>query len=134
MAKATEMDAPAGSPAPMPHLPPNVVELITTHLWGGNTPSQLFDVMSCAAVCRSWRDTCTVIGKDLDVRIICDRLEAAQPLSRRAAQFRRASLASQRAFLAGAAKLLHGPGLTGFTLRGSGVLESLVLQVRPHSV
>ena len=127
--ESMDIDCPASSTAP--YFPPNVVETIARHLWKGDR-APLFDVMSMAGVCRDWRDICSVVPGNLglDVCLTLDCLEAAQPLSRRAALFRRASLGAQRAFLVGAAKLLRGPGLTGCILRGPGASDGLVLQVR----
>lgn len=130
--ESMDIDCPASSMAP--YFPPNVVETIARHLWKGDR-APLFDVMSMAGVCRDWRDVCSVVPRNLglDVCLTLDCLEAAQPLSKRAAHFRRASLGAQRAFLAGAAKLLRGPGLTGCILRGPGASDGLVLQVRASS-
>lgn len=115
----------------MPYLPAIAVQSIASHLWTGQR-APLFDVMAMCGVCTQWRDICSRIPDHLEVSLTLDCLDGQPvPLSRRAAQFRRASLASQRAFLAGAAKLLHGPGLAGFTLRGPGASDGLVLQVHP---
>lgn len=118
---------------PVPYLPPNVISVIAQHLWRGDR-AVLFDVMALAGVCLAWREVVSLVPRNSENARIClnlNCLETAQPLSKRAAQFRRASLASQRAFLSSAARLLHGPGLFGISVRGSGGSDSLVLQVSP---
>lgn len=115
----------------VPYLPPNVISVISRHLWRGDR-AVLFDVMAMAGTCRAWRDVVSLVPRDSENLRVClnlNCLETAQPLSKRAAQFRRASLASQRAFLTNAARLFHGPGLFGISVRGSGGSDSLVLQV-----
>jgi hypothetical protein len=114
------------------YLPSDIVAAIAAQLWRGDR-APLFDVMALAGVCRAWREVVSFVPHSGDNTSVClnlNCLESAQPLSKRAAQFRRASLASQRAFLSSAARLLHGPGLSRLSIRGSGGSDILVLQVK----
>ena len=90
----------------MPYLPAAVIAEIAQQLQAHSC--WLFPTMALAGSCRMFREVIAHCGPIQE--LVLDDLQQAQPLSSRAALFRRANSESQRAFLSNAAGLLHGYG------------------------